>query len=163
MSEAVVYDRNPAELELEPGEYWWCSCGRSMTQPFCDGSHEGTDMEPMSIVIAEKTTVWLCNCKHTKPGSLSSKVRRLSRTSSPSSTIDTLITELVVDATEVDGNHLTRLKPVILGQQWCNFLGSSLEFEAAGREPVVYAFGDLLNRPSLQRRRLSFRLGVFRV
>jgi CDGSH-type Zn-finger protein len=31
-----------------------------MTQPFCDGSHEGTDMEPMSIVIEEKTTVWLC-------------------------------------------------------------------------------------------------------
>ena len=60
MSEPVVYDRNPAELELEPGEYWWCSCGRSMTQPFCDGSHEGTDMEPMSIVIEEKTTVWLC-------------------------------------------------------------------------------------------------------
>jgi CDGSH-type Zn-finger protein len=66
MSEPVVYDRNPAELELEPGEYWWCSCGRSMTQPFCDGSHEGTDMEPTSFVIAEKTTVWLCNCKHTK-------------------------------------------------------------------------------------------------
>jgi CDGSH-type Zn-finger protein len=66
MSEPVVYDRNPAELELEPGEYWWCSCGRSMTQPFCDGSHEGTGMEPMSFVIKEKTTVWLCNCKHTK-------------------------------------------------------------------------------------------------
>ena len=66
MSEPVVYDRNPAELELEPGEYWWCSCGRSMTQPFCDGSHEGTGLEPLSVVIKEKTTVWLCNCKHTK-------------------------------------------------------------------------------------------------
>ncbi|MCK7495724.1 MAG: hypothetical protein MZW92_35665 [Comamonadaceae bacterium] len=37
-----------------------------MTQPFCDGSHEGTGMEPMSFVIKEKTTVWLCNCKHTR-------------------------------------------------------------------------------------------------
>ena len=66
MSDPVVYDRNPAEIELEPGEYWWCSCGRSMTQPFCDGSHEGSGIEPMPFVIKEKTTVWLCNCKHSK-------------------------------------------------------------------------------------------------
>lgn len=66
VSQPVVYDRQPAELELEPGEYWWCSCGRSMTQPFCDGSHEGTGFEPMSVVIREKTKVWLCNCKYTK-------------------------------------------------------------------------------------------------
>jgi CDGSH-type Zn-finger protein len=37
-----------------------------MTQPFCDGSHEGTGLEPMSFAIREKTTVWLCNCKHSK-------------------------------------------------------------------------------------------------
>lgn len=37
-----------------------------MTQPFCDGSHEGTGFEPMSVVIREKTRVWLCNCKYTK-------------------------------------------------------------------------------------------------
>jgi CDGSH-type Zn-finger protein len=37
-----------------------------MTQPFCDGSHEGTGIEPQSFVVAEKQTVWLCNCKHTK-------------------------------------------------------------------------------------------------
>ncbi len=36
-----------------------------MTQPFCDGSHEGTGLEPVSFVVEEKTTVWLCNCKHT--------------------------------------------------------------------------------------------------
>lgn len=66
MSDPVVYDRNPAELELAPGEYRWCSCGRSMTQPFCDGSHEGTGLEPVPFVIRERTTVWLCNCKHSK-------------------------------------------------------------------------------------------------
>jgi CDGSH-type Zn-finger protein len=66
MSEPVVYQRNPTELELEPGEYWWCACGRSRTQPFCDGSHAGTGMEPKSFVLEEKTTVWLCNCKHTQ-------------------------------------------------------------------------------------------------
>ena len=66
MSEPVVYDRAPAELELEPGEYWWCACGRSMNQPFCDSSHEGTGLEPVPFYIKEKTTVWLCNCKHTQ-------------------------------------------------------------------------------------------------
>ncbi len=66
MSDPVVYDRNPAELELETGEYWWCSCGRSMNQPFCDGSHEGAELEPVPFYIKEKTTVWLCNCKQTQ-------------------------------------------------------------------------------------------------
>jgi CDGSH-type Zn-finger protein len=66
MSDPVVYDCNPAELELEAGEYWWCSCGRSMNQPFCDGSHEGTGLEPVPFYIKEKNTVWLCNCKHTQ-------------------------------------------------------------------------------------------------
>jgi CDGSH-type Zn-finger protein len=66
MTDPVVYSLNPAEIELEPGEYWWCSCGRSMNQPFCDGSHDGTGLEPMSFVVKEKTTVWLCNCKQTK-------------------------------------------------------------------------------------------------
>ena len=39
MSDPAVYDRAPAELELEPGDYGWCACGRSMNQPFCDGTH----------------------------------------------------------------------------------------------------------------------------
>lgn len=66
MSQPVIYDRSPAELELEPGEHWWCACGRSMTQPFCDGSHEGCGIEPQAFTVTEKQTVWLCNCKHTK-------------------------------------------------------------------------------------------------
>lgn len=66
MSKPVIYDRAPVELELEPGEYWWCACGRSMTPPFCDGSHDGTGIEPMPFTLAEKQTVWLCNCKHSQ-------------------------------------------------------------------------------------------------
>lgn len=66
MTDPVVYSLTPAEIELEPGEYWWCSCGRSMNQPFCDGSHDGTGLEPVPFVIKEKSTVWLCNCKQTK-------------------------------------------------------------------------------------------------
>jgi CDGSH-type Zn-finger protein len=64
MSEPVVAGKAPIELELEAGEHWWCSCGRSRNQPFCDGSHAGTDFTPMRFRLEEKQTVWLCACKH---------------------------------------------------------------------------------------------------
>lgn len=63
--EPVVAERSPAVLELEPGTYWWCMCGRSADQPWCDGSHAGTDFEPMVLDIAETRRVALCRCKHT--------------------------------------------------------------------------------------------------
>ncbi len=66
MSEAVIADKQPASMELEPGNYYWCSCGRSQSQPFCDGSHEGTGLQPLSFEITEKRTVYLCQCKHSK-------------------------------------------------------------------------------------------------
>jgi CDGSH-type Zn-finger protein len=65
MSEPVVAGKTPMEMDLEPGEYWWCSCGRSRNQPFCDGAHAGTDFTPLRFEIKEKETVWLCTCKHT--------------------------------------------------------------------------------------------------
>ncbi len=66
MSEPIVVDKQPAVLELDAGTYYWCSCGRSSNQPFCDGSHEGSDFTPVEFTLAEKTTVALCLCKHTK-------------------------------------------------------------------------------------------------
>lgn len=65
MDDPVIAQKTPYELELEPGTYYWCSCGLSKTQPFCDGSHEGTGFEPKEFVIAEKQTVYLCGCKWT--------------------------------------------------------------------------------------------------
>ncbi len=65
MSEPVIADRLPAVLELEPGTYWWCRCGRSQNQPFCDGSHKGTDFSPVQFEVAEARRVALCRCKHT--------------------------------------------------------------------------------------------------
>jgi len=60
----VVASKAPAVLDLEPGDYWWCSCGRSKDQPFCDGSHKGTSFTPEKVVIEEASRVALCNCKH---------------------------------------------------------------------------------------------------
>ncbi len=56
----------PIVLELQPGTYWWCACGRSKIQPFCDGSHEGTGIEPREVVIGAPTKCSLCTCKLTR-------------------------------------------------------------------------------------------------
>lgn len=66
MSEPTVADTKPVVMELEVGTYYWCSCGRSQGQPFCDGSHKGTGFTPLKFELAEKRTVALCNCKHTQ-------------------------------------------------------------------------------------------------
>lgn len=65
MSQPIVAQKGPYEVELEPGSYWWCACGRSATQPFCDGSHKDTAFTPVEFPCTEKKTVWLCGCKHT--------------------------------------------------------------------------------------------------
>ena len=65
MSEPVIAAKKPVVMELEAGTYWWCKCGKSKNQPFCDGSHAGTDFSPMELKLDEKTTVKLCQCKHT--------------------------------------------------------------------------------------------------
>ena len=64
MTEPLIPSRKPTVLELEPGTYMWCSCGRSAKQPWCDGSHKGTDLRPMEVVIKETKKVALCNCKY---------------------------------------------------------------------------------------------------
>ena len=52
------------EVTLEAGrKYWWCSCGRSRSQPFCDGSHSDTAYVPQHLVVEQNQTVWLCGCK----------------------------------------------------------------------------------------------------
>lgn len=65
MSEPVIADNKPVVLELEAGTYYWCKCGKSAKQPFCDGAHQGTDFTPMAFTLTETKKVALCNCKHT--------------------------------------------------------------------------------------------------
>ncbi|WP_347840261.1 CDGSH iron-sulfur domain-containing protein [uncultured Draconibacterium sp.] len=66
MQKPVIADKAPKALTLEPGTYYWCACGKSKTQPFCDGSHRGTEFAPQSFTIDVKKEVWLCQCKHSK-------------------------------------------------------------------------------------------------
>lgn len=63
----VIAARKPATVNLKEGEtYYWCSCGRSADQPFCDGSHKGTDFKPKAFKPEEQGKAALCVCKHTK-------------------------------------------------------------------------------------------------
>ena len=47
-------DNKPLMQEVEPGTYFWCSCGKSASQPFCDGAHKGTGFSPVKEVVLEK-------------------------------------------------------------------------------------------------------------
>ena len=58
---------NPIAVVLEQGKtYWWCSCGLSKSQPFCDGSHKTTALLPEKFIAARSEEVWLCACKQTR-------------------------------------------------------------------------------------------------
>jgi len=65
MSKARVADRKPIKTDLDAGEHHWCACGRSNSQPFCDGSHAGTSITPLAFTVGEKTEGWMCLCKQT--------------------------------------------------------------------------------------------------
>lgn len=66
MSESVVAQKAPYPVDVEAGKsYFWCSCGKSAKQPFCDGSHKGTDFNPLKFEATETKTVYFCGCKKT--------------------------------------------------------------------------------------------------
>jgi CDGSH-type Zn-finger protein len=65
MSEATIAQKSPYPVEVEAGKsYFWCSCGKSAAQPFCDGSHKGSGMTPVKYEATESKTVYFCGCKH---------------------------------------------------------------------------------------------------
>jgi len=66
MSEPVIFQKFPFVQKAEAGAYWWCACGQSKGQPFCDGSHKGTGLGPQKVELAEAKTVAWCGCRHSK-------------------------------------------------------------------------------------------------
>jgi CDGSH-type Zn-finger protein len=65
MPDPTIAGKEPAILDLEAGTYYWCSCGDSKNQPFCDGSHQGTAFTPVELTIEKARKVALCLCKRT--------------------------------------------------------------------------------------------------
>ena len=60
-------EKRPIEVAVECGKiYWWCACGLSKQQPFCDGSHKGTQFTPVRYQAAETETKAFCVCKRTQ-------------------------------------------------------------------------------------------------
>lgn len=64
MKTPVVAKKTPKLITLQPGTHYWCSCGQSKNQPFCDGSHQGGEFVPLPLHIRDKADVALCQCKH---------------------------------------------------------------------------------------------------
>lgn len=61
-----IAQKAPYPVEVEAGKsYFWCACGQSKNQPFCDGSHKGSSFNPVKFTAEESKKVWLCGCKHT--------------------------------------------------------------------------------------------------
>lgn len=61
-----IAGKMPVVCEMSPGTYWWCACGLSKNQPFCDGSHRTTPFTPIEVVIEEPRKVAWCVCKHSQ-------------------------------------------------------------------------------------------------
>lgn len=58
---------SPYEVELEEGQkYFWCTCGLSQNQPFCDGAHKGSGLKSQCFTADVSRKVWLCGCKQSK-------------------------------------------------------------------------------------------------
>lgn len=67
MAEPVIASKTPYGVPVEAGkDYWWCACGKSANQPFCDGSHKGSSFTPVKYTASETKTVYFCGCKHAK-------------------------------------------------------------------------------------------------
>ena len=69
--ETTIAQKAPYPVEVEAGKtYWWCACGKSARQPFCDGSHKGSSITPLAYTAEQTGKVWFCGCKQGNKGAL---------------------------------------------------------------------------------------------
>ena len=69
MADPVIAQKSPIPVEVEEGKsYFWCTCGKSSKQPFCDGSHQGSEFAPMNWTADATARKFFCGCKHTGKG-----------------------------------------------------------------------------------------------
>ena len=67
MAEATIAQKAPYAAAVEAGKtYYWCACGKSAKQPFCDGSHKGSEFAPRAYTAEKDGTAYFCGCKATK-------------------------------------------------------------------------------------------------
>lgn len=66
MADPEIAQKAPIGVDVEAGKsYFWCACGRSRSQPFCDGSHKGSEFTPVKFTATEDCKKFFCCCKHT--------------------------------------------------------------------------------------------------
>ena len=66
MTKGAIAGRAPMKIDVEAGkDYFWCACGQSKNQPFCDGSHKGSEFRPVKWTAEEDAAKWFCTCKQT--------------------------------------------------------------------------------------------------
>ena len=71
MEKPIIATPKSIKIDVTAGQsYWWCSCGASKNQPFCDGSHKGTSFAPVEFIAETDGLVGFCGCKHSKKGAL---------------------------------------------------------------------------------------------
>ena len=66
MADAHIAQKSPYAVDVEAGKkYFWCACGKSATQPFCDGTHKGSEFVPLAYTAEAAKTLYFCGCKAT--------------------------------------------------------------------------------------------------
>ncbi|MBU1100007.1 MAG: CDGSH iron-sulfur domain-containing protein [Bacteroidetes bacterium] len=64
MADPKIAQKSPYVMTVAPGKYYWCACGQSSKQPYCDGSHKCTEFSPLMEEVTEEKKVAWCGCKH---------------------------------------------------------------------------------------------------
>ncbi len=63
MSKGICTQKSPYAVELQPGDYYYCTCGKSTTQPFCNGAHKGSEFVPAKVTVTATETKYFCGCR----------------------------------------------------------------------------------------------------